>query len=132
MAHGPTWARRRDLPRSTPCRTMVSGLSMSEFKNIPVVRALPRSGEKYLTPHGFTAIKDGARAHGSAVAPAPTGKPRWLKAPFAAGAGFEAVRRTVREHRLATGCEEAKCPNIGECWNAGTPTLMLMGAGCTR
>ena len=42
------------------------------------------------------------------------------------------MRRTVREHRLATVCEEAKCPNIGECWNAGTATIMLMGAVCTR
>ncbi len=105
---------------------------MSEFKNIPVVQAPPRSGEKYLTPQGFTAIKDGARARGGVVARAPTGKPRWLKAPLAAGAGFEAVRRTVREHRLATVCEEAKCPNIGECWNAGTATIMVMGAVCTR
>jgi len=38
----------------------------------------------------------------------------------------------VKEHRLATVCEEAKCPNIGECWNAGTATIMLMGAVCTR
>jgi lipoic acid synthetase len=38
----------------------------------------------------------------------------------------------VREHRLATVCEEAKCPNIGECWSAGTATLMLMGEVCTR
>jgi lipoic acid synthetase len=105
---------------------------MSEFKNIPVIQAPPRSGEKYLTPQGFTAIKDGARARGGTVARAPTGKPRWLKAPLAAGAGFEAVRRTVREHRLATVCEEAKCPNIGECWNAGTATIMVMGAVCTR
>ena len=49
-----------------------------------------------------------------------------------AGKAFDAVRATVREHRLATVCEEAKCPNIGECWNAGTATLMLMGAVCTR
>ena len=42
------------------------------------------------------------------------------------------MRSTVREHRLATVCEEAKCPNIGECWNAGTATIMLMGAVCTR
>jgi lipoic acid synthetase len=42
------------------------------------------------------------------------------------------VRTLVKEHRLATVCEEAKCPNIGECWNAGTATLMLMGAVCTR
>jgi lipoic acid synthetase len=49
-----------------------------------------------------------------------------------AGAGFDTVRDIVHEHRLATVCEEAKCPNIGECWNAGTATLMLMGAVCTR
>jgi lipoyl synthase len=48
------------------------------------------------------------------------------------GGGFSAVRALVTEHRLATVCEEAKCPNIGECWNAGTATLMLMGAVCTR
>jgi lipoic acid synthetase len=50
----------------------------------------------------------------------------------AAGAGFGAVKGIVHEHRLATVCEEAKCPNIGECWNAGTATIMLMGAVCTR
>ena len=105
---------------------------MPEFKNIPVLGAPPRSGEKYLTPQGFTAIKDGARARGGITAPVPTGKPRWLKAPLAAGAGYDAVRRTVREHRLATVCEEAKCPNIGECWNAGTATIMVLGAVCTR
>ncbi len=42
------------------------------------------------------------------------------------------MRSIVHEHRLATVCEEAKCPNIGECWNAGTATIMLMGAVCTR
>jgi len=42
------------------------------------------------------------------------------------------VRTIVREHRLSTVCEEAKCPNIGECWNVGTATVMLMGAVCTR
>ena len=49
-----------------------------------------------------------------------------------AGSRYDEVQATVREHRLATVCEEAKCPNIGECWNAGTATLMLMGAVCTR
>src|SRR5688572_30305539 len=49
-----------------------------------------------------------------------------------AGKRFDELKRTVREHRLSTVCEEAKCPNIGECWNAGTATLMLMGAVCTR
>jgi len=93
-----------------------------------------RSGEKYVTPQGFAAIKDGIRpaAGALALAAAAARKPAWLRAPLADGARFRAVRALVHEHRLATVCEEAKCPNIGECWNAGTATLMLMGAVCTR
>jgi lipoic acid synthetase len=114
---------------------------MSEFKGIPVVSpAVPadadaarRSGQKYVTPQGFTAIRDGIKAAASSTPVTPVGrKPGWLRAPMPAGAGFEAVKHTVREHRLATVCEEAKCPNIGECWNAGTATIMLMGEVCTR
>jgi lipoyl synthase len=110
---------------------------MAEIKGIPVVTEPPRSGEKYRTAQGFTAIKDGVRrrASGDAAAvatPQRVAKPHWLKAPMAAGVGFDFVRSTVREHRLATVCEEAKCPNIGECWNAGTATIMVMGAVCTR
>jgi lipoic acid synthetase len=105
---------------------------MPEFKNIPVIAPAPRSGEKYLTPQGYTAIKDGVRARGASERRGLTAKPHWLKAPLAAGAGYDAVRQTVREHRLATVCEEAKCPNIGECWNAGTATIMVMGKVCTR
>jgi lipoic acid synthetase len=111
---------------------------MSSINSIPIVSdPAVRSGEKYVTPQGFTAIRDGIKRATDTGGSAPaggrlTGKPRWLKAPLAAGAGYEAVRRTVREHRLATVCEEAKCPNLGECWNAGTATIMLMGAVCTR
>jgi len=106
---------------------------VSEFKGIPIVRSTPaRSGEKYLTPHGFTAIKDGIKASAGGPATAPGRKPPWLRAPMPAGRKFDEVRDVVREHRLATVCEEAKCPNIGECWNAGTATLMLMGEVCTR
>ncbi len=90
------------------------------------------SGEKYLTPQGFAAIRDGvkARAHPERVSLG--GKPAWLRARAPAGPGYGAVQSVVRAHRLATVCEEAKCPNIGECWNAGTATIMLMGAVCTR
>ena len=107
---------------------------MSSLKNIPVVteNRAPRSGEKYVTPQGFTAIKDGQKSRAAEAPSARVGKPRWITAPLAAGAGFSAVKNIVREHRLATVCEEAKCPNIGECWNAGTATIMLMGAVCTR
>src|SRR6202140_1622354 len=112
---------------------------MSEFKGIPIFHERPtRSGDKYTTAQGFTAIKDGvktkAAAHGAApAASAPAlRKPAWLRAPLGAGREFAAVREIVREHALSTVCEEAKCPNIGECWNAGTATIMLMGAVCTR
>jgi lipoic acid synthetase len=113
---------------------------MSELKGIQVVvePAAPfgtsaRSGEKYTTAQGFTAIRDGQKAHAAEAAPVPaTGKPRWLKALPASGERYAEIRRNVHQHKLATVCEEAKCPNIGECWNAGTATIMLMGAVCTR
>ncbi len=115
---------------------------MSDLKGIPVVQErTARSGAKYRTAQGFSAIKDGIKAPASAsqdedAAEARrkllSGKPRWLKAPLGSGVGYDTVRQIVREHRLATVCEEAKCPNIGECWNAGTATIMLMGEVCTR
>jgi lipoyl synthase len=59
-------------------------------------------------------------------------KPGWLKVRLPSGENFGKVKQTVREHRLSTVCEEAMCPNIGECWDAGTATIMLMGFVCTR
>jgi len=105
---------------------------MSAFKGIPIAEEPrpARSGEKYTTPQGFTAIKDGIKQ--AAAGAAAARKPPWLRARLASGAEFQAVKDIVREHRLSTVCEEAKCPNIGECWNAGTATIMLMGAVCTR
>jgi lipoic acid synthetase len=101
---------------------------MSDFKGIPIVR----SGEKVRKPQGFTAIKDGMKARRDAE-PAPLGrKPSWLRARIPGGGKYEEVRRNVKEHRLATVCEESKCPNVGECWSNGTATIMLMGDVCTR
>jgi lipoyl synthase len=112
---------------------------MASLKDISIVaegvvaesRAI-RSGEKYVTPQGFTAIKDGQKQRAGNVPPATGRKPSWIRAQLPVGAGFGTVKGIVHEHRLATVCEEAKCPNIGECWNAGTATIMLMGAVCTR
>jgi lipoyl synthase len=107
---------------------------MSQLKDIPVVAeaAVPRSGSKYVTAQGFTAVRDGIKSRDAHPVRPQLRKPPWLKARAPSGGGFQGVRALVREHRLATVCEEAKCPNIGECWNAGTATLMLMGAVCTR
>jgi lipoic acid synthetase len=98
------------------------------FRGIPIVE----SGSKYRTDQGFSAIKNGVKA-GRATPPASYGdKPKWLRAKMPSGAGFSAVRKTVKTHRLSTVCEESMCPNIGECWNNGTATIMVMGAVCTR
>lgn len=91
----------------------------------------PRSGEKYITPQGFTAIRDGIKEGAAAAKPRWT-KPSWTLGHAPAGARFEAVSDLVDRHGLSTVCREARCPNIGECWNAGTATLMLMGSVCTR
>lgn len=113
-------------------------------KDSPVVShsGSPRSGEKYVTPQGFTAIRDGLKSSADgALRAVPAAevaaslsarKPSWLRAKAPTGSGFLEVKALVKQHRLATVCEEAKCPNIGECWNAGTATIMLMGAVCTR
>ncbi len=59
-------------------------------------------------------------------------KPSWLKVRLPSGGKYQEVKDIVKTHRLSTVCEEAMCPNIGECWNAGTATIMLMGSVCTR
>jgi len=64
--------------------------------------------------------------------PEPTRKPDWLKVRLPHGEGYERVKSIVRTTQLATVCEEARCPNIAECWGGGTATVMLMGEVCTR
>lgn len=98
-----------------------------DFKGIPVV-----SGSKVAKPHGFTAIKDGQKA-GTRTSDVPIGrKPDWLRAKLPSGPEYQAVKKNVREHGLATVCEESMCPNMGECWSHGTATIMVMGDTCTR
>ena len=59
-------------------------------------------------------------------------KPAWLKAKIPSGEKYHYIKNLVRGLNLATVCEEARCPNIGECWSGGTATLMLMGDLCSR
>ncbi len=60
------------------------------------------------------------------------GKPEWIKAKIPSGPNYVRLLNLVREFGLHTVCEEAKCPNIGECWGAGTLTFMILGDVCTR
>lgn len=59
-------------------------------------------------------------------------KPAWIRARIPAGANVQRVRSILRERKLATVCEEASCPNLGECFSGGTATFMIMGEICTR
>jgi len=59
-------------------------------------------------------------------------KPEWLKARMPGGDNFRAIRSVMEEATLNTVCEEASCPNLGECWGRGTATFMILGDTCTR
>ena len=100
---------------------------MTSFKGIPI-----ESGTKYTTAAGFSAIRNGVKARPTGHEADVSRKPDWLRVRLVSGGRFADVKQTVQEHRLATVCEESMCPNIGECWNAGTATIMLMGHVCTR
>ena len=59
-------------------------------------------------------------------------KPDWIRVKSGSGQGYHDVKRMLREHKLHTVCEEASCPNIGECFGKGTATFMILGDVCTR
>jgi len=61
-----------------------------------------------------------------------TKKPPWLKVKLPVGEQFKNVRKIVSEYKLHTICESGNCPNMGECWGAGTATFMILGNVCTR
>src|SRR5919106_3215560 len=80
-----------------------------------VMKARPRHPEK-------------ARRPDTPVLP----KPPWIRVKAPGTRAFEATRAILRTHRLNTVCEEAACPNIGECWGKRHATVMIMGDVCTR
>ena len=101
---------------------------MSDRDRIPTVQV--GSGEKFVNDRGIAAVKDGIKSagnNGQRLA-----KPDWLRVRIRGGANYEKVQGIVHQNKLATVCEEAKCPNMSECWSAGTATIMLMGDVCTR
>lgn len=59
-------------------------------------------------------------------------KPSWLRAKVPGGAEYLKLKNIIDEHRLHTVCEEASCPNLGECWSRGVATIMILGDTCTR
>ncbi len=100
----------------------------NKLSNIPVI---VESGRKYTNHHGIKAIKDGINnQHNRRITSQK--KPTWLKVKLTHDAKYRQVKTLVTQHDLSTICEEAKCPNINECWTHGTATIMIMGSTCTR
>ena len=96
--------------------------------NIPAVT----SGEKFVTPQGHKAIKNGIKRKESKSNHRSDKKPDWLKVRLPSGSRYHELKSNVRKNKLSTVCEESMCPNIGECWSHNTATIMLMGSVCTR
>jgi lipoic acid synthetase len=102
---------------------------MRKGNQIPAVQI--ESGRKFVKPSGITAIKNGIKDSAQKQSTIQR-KPSWLRIKAQSSPQYSEVKKIVKEHRLATVCEEAMCPNIGECWSSGTATIMLMGDVCTR
>ncbi len=76
--------------------------------------------------------KSFGRSAANAAVPVDRQKPEWLKVRLPTGDTYENLRRLMRSKTLHTVCEEARCPNMAECWGAGTATFMILGDTCTR
>ena len=87
--------------------------------------------KKIVNRDGIKAVKNGQKMNEFSHIPN-LKKPSWLRVRAEFNPNFHKVKNQVNEKRLNTVCEEAHCPNISECWSAGTATFMLMGSVCTR
>jgi lipoic acid synthetase len=77
-------------------------------------------------------MADSSRIAVAQISPAPPRRPDWIRVRAASGETYEWLRGLMRSKSLHTVCEEARCPNVGECWGAGTATFLLLGDVCTR
>ena len=87
--------------------------------------------QKIVNRDGIKAVKNGQKRNEFSHIPN-LKKPSWLRVKAEFNPNFHKVKNQVNTKRLNTVCEEAHCPNISECWSAGTATFMLMGSVCTR
>jgi lipoic acid synthetase len=79
-----------------------------------------------------TPTRDRIRSEDIAALPKPQRRPEWIRVRAPMGESYEHIKELMRSKSLHTVCEEAMCPNIGECWGAGTATFLMLGDVCTR
>lgn len=113
----------------TPSLSKVDHLnrSMLMFRHLKTPLEVPLSAPKMPDATEVKAASPEQKAKSLHV-----GKPSWLKTDIPTGKTFFEIKRSLRSDNLFTVCEEAKCPNIGECWNTRTATFMILGDTCTR
>lgn len=128
----------------------------NHFHTIPVLYSTTNDQQELKTEHDYKTIRgDGSTGGGGLPMPKkidpseednglrrpkvgaemPVGRPSWFRVPAPSqskDSRYSAVKDSLKELNLHTVCEEAQCPNIGECWNGGTGTIMLLGDTCTR
>jgi lipoic acid synthetase len=102
---------------------------MSRLARIPTKLV---SGQKYKNEQGVSAVRDGIKASSDPAPGSLPPKPEWLRMRISDSPKSKAVKKIVAENNLSTVCEEAKCPNLSECWAHGTATIMILGYICTR
>lgn len=126
------------LPRATPVK-LLERIRLDPITQEPRARSHARS-----LADGVVEVRDASgapidrgklsRSQKQAVSDASLAapKPAWLKVRLPGGGRYREVASIVREQKLTTICEEARCPNIGECWGKGTATFQILGDVCTR
>ncbi len=95
----------------------------------------PRGGDTARQQDGDAVSLSGMVLNNRQEAPQrlqPGRKPAWIRAKSPGGPAYERLRQTIADHGLHTVCQEASCPNLGECWSRGTATIMILGEVCTR
>ncbi len=115
-------------------RTMMPLLQITstekvQMENNPKVKSGSLAGTFVKRP--YPALLEALQAEAE-VGLKPLPKPAWLRAKAPGGPNYHRLKALVKQHALHTVCEEAQCPNIGECWGAGTLTFMILGDICTR
>lgn len=102
---------------------------MSRLASIPIKLV---SGQKYKNEEGVSAVRDGIKSSSNSDVSHILPKPPWLKMRITDSPETKALKKLVANKKLSTVCEEAKCPNLSECWSHGTATIMILGYICTR
>src|SRR3989442_147797 len=124
--------RGSSRPSATGCRTSGrrSRCIDALIPGLPLVAEL--APIRFEIPGEIERPRSRGRSDANTVVPIDRARPEWLKVRLPTGPTYENLRRLMRSKELHTVCEEAHCPNMAECWGAGTATFMILGDTCTR